>query len=587
MAQIARNVVPEEIIFDAWTSISYKRTMGNRAAGGNSWMAPMWVGDHARRLQAYKILQSYVDNASRYFLDTTDENRIKTRREYGDANIIVESVMDSVIGDDWKLVIEGVATGDARARDLQEWLIQWSTDERFGQHLLEAEQDAVSLGDGVYVVSWSNQKGRPRIQTFDPGFYFPVLNMDDASEQDYPTTVHIAWEEETDDPAKIRVRRITWRLGEILPQLDTATGEFVVDDNGVPLLTPGDSRGPDGQIFRQYSWNDEPVPLTCYMTDATWLLDKVKRTIDDFSDGNAMFHMNEDGQIIRNLDLLIDFVPVVHLSNTVAVREHYGKSSLSTVLQVLDDLQGADTDLQATSAILGNPPIAVKGGQLAADADGKITTYGPGTVYNVDAAGGIEVLDTSNALKPLSQYVLDLLARLSVNSRVPESVLGRIKPSEVPSGIALALSFGPLEKMVRKMRISRSEKYPILLKFVLRLALLGQAIPAGDIPAAALEFGSFLPSDKATTVQVVTQLRAVSPPLISLETALQMLIEAGFPIDDAAAELQRIEDEAAQAQQQALDTMKAQAEITAASQPKTNALATKPEQGSSAAARGT
>jgi hypothetical protein len=236
---------------------------------------------------------------------------------------------------------------------------------------------------------------------------------------------------------------------------------------------------------------------------------------------------------------MIDFVPVVHVPNTVSLLDHYGRSSLASVLQVLDDIAGADTDLAAAAATTANPVIALEKSTMG---EGQ-HTYRPGQILEV-GEGKMSVLDTSKSLDALLGYIEYLLSRLSVNARLPESVLGRVKPSEVPSGIALALSFGPLGQMVGEMRLVRDEKYPLLLKFAQRIAWAGGQ---ADVPdtwgmAANVEMGSFLPQDRAGVVELVTKLRAATPtPLVSLETAVAMLVDAGFAIEDAAEEVARIE----------------------------------------------
>lgn len=553
----------DEVVFDTWTPLSFKWVLrtGHRAGTpGVAWQAPIWVGRHARRLQAYKVLQAYRDNSSRFFLNTLDDDIIDKRREYGDAELIVSTIVDAVLGDGQTFHVDGAELDEPRAVELQDYLRQWAKDERWAQHVLETETDAVTLGDGVYVFAWSSKSDRPTVRSYDPGFYFPVEDEEDQSEQGYPRRVHIAWEEEHPDPTKIQVRRIAWTLAPIRPLTDEE-GYPLLDSDGRFLLRDGDRQDPETfQITRRLPWRDEPVTETCYMTDATWVLERYNVTVDDFSAGTAIYQFNEDGDLVKDLDLGFDFIPVVHLTNTVALRNGYGKSSLATVLQILDDLMATDTDLQAASATTGSPPIAIQGGSLEGVADGKLATYGPGTVFE-SGDGRATLLDTSRSLDALLKYTEQLLERLSINARVPQAAVGRVKPSEVPSGIALVLGFSPLESMVRRMRLARDEKYPICLKFVLRLAMLGKKIPAGELPTAHIEFGSYLPSDKMSTVQHVTLL--LQNGAISLLTAVQMLIEGGFSIDDAAREVERIREEAAEKARLALE----QAQALAATEP--------------------
>src|SRR5690554_6450159 len=91
-------VAAETPIFDNWTSLSFKRAMGNRTTPGTSWMAPSWVADHNRRLTAYIILQSYYDNSSRFFLEGNDSTQYADdHREYGDAATLRDTILASLL----------------------------------------------------------------------------------------------------------------------------------------------------------------------------------------------------------------------------------------------------------------------------------------------------------------------------------------------------------------------------------------------------------------------------------------------------------------------------------------------------------
>lgn len=534
-----------ELLFDSWTPMSFKRALGGKRQPGISWAAPTWVGDHDRRLLAYKVLQAYMDNSARVFLSTTDQGSIDNHREYGDASLIVNQIVAALLGEGQDVVVPGAddEEPDPAAVELQDWLREWADTERLPLKLLETERNAVGLGDGVYVLGWDKAKQRPRLRVFDPGFYFPVLN--DNNEDDYPDKVHLAWELESDTPGKRKVRRITWELGPIGPArtpnlLGRLTGE-------APTPLDGDVFGEDGRITRSYPWNDEPSTTTCYLTDAVWTLDLAAADIDDFTGATATYATDSDGEV--NLrDLQIDFIPVIHEPNTVAIANHYGRSSLATILQVLDDLSNADTDLQAASSTTGKPVIALSGATFG----NTRPSYRAGEVFEI-GDGRMDVLDTSRALDALIKYVEFLMARMSVNSRVPEAVLGRVKPSEVPSGLALQLGFGPLSSMIKEMRLVRDEKYPLLLKFAHRLAVAGQApdVPSEWMPGTKLEFGSFLPQDQAAAVTTVQNL--LTAKAISVETAVQILVSAGLPIEDAAAEVERIQSRDFEGANQLLD----------------------------------
>lgn len=550
----------DQTISDAWTPLSFKRQFGSRrraVGAGFGFHVPDWVGpEHSRRMMAYAILRSYLDNASREFMITESRDRIDDRREYGDAAMLVATVVGALLGEDPQIITEGaeemaleegpdgpggttVDDPEARAQAetalaMQDWLRDWAKAERLTAKIQENEGLSVGIGDSVYTLGWSPDKDRPRVRIWDPQFYFPVLG--DGNEDDFPSRVHIAWEV-VDTGLKehqTKIRRITWELGPIGNAVDLPQGTELLDI---------ESLAEDGGITRQYAWNDKPSRLTCYMTDATWTMDQAK-SIEDLTGGTAVYEEDGDGPINRR-DLQLDFVPVVHVPNTLAQMDHFGRSLLSTILQILDDIASADTDLAASSATTGHPVIALQGGVVEKDAQGRAKmTYEPGEILE-SGDGKLDVLDTSNALAALIAYTEWLLKRMSVNSRVAEALQGRVKASEVPSGVALALSFGPTDQLVKSMRLVRSEKYPLILKFAHRIALAAKSAGVDiDVPDEWVDSdfvpGSFLPQDQESAVNQASKL--YSAKAISLETCITMLMEAGIPIKRVLEEVRRIQE---------------------------------------------
>lgn len=522
-----------DLILDAWAGLSHKRGLSGQAIRG--WAAPTWVGEHRRRLTAYVVLQAYLDNCARHFASVDTEAAQRERREYGDAALLVHVARQKLLGEDPQLVVEAADTqldpepgeGDppeddeARlrrseveaARERQEWLRKWARDERFRLKMVEVEDDAVGLGDGVYVLGWDTTKRRARLRLFDPGFYFPVL--DDGDEDDFPKTVHVAWElppVSVEDTRK-RIRRITWRLVRL-----------------------------DVETRRAYQRaDDDPAQWTCLLSDGIWTLRGDDSDVDALSPDRGDYLLNDEGQPIRDVDLQLDFIPVIHVPNTMGLKDHYGRSLLVSVAQILDDLHALDTDVAKSAATTGSPPISVSGALLPTGDNAKVATYGPGQLYRLGDGGRMDVVDTSAGLAALQALGDGLLERLSTNARVPAEVLGRVKASDVASGFLMALSFGPLQGLVDDMRLVRDEKYRLLLKFVQRMAVQYGELDRGPAMDAFVAFGSYMPSDLPGIVQTVTQL--LQARAISTTTAVTMLLEAGLPIEDAAEEVERIRAE--------------------------------------------
>lgn len=507
----------KEQIIDQYTFLDYKETFGASFLDG---MIENWVGsENLRRLNAYKMYESYYRNNARLWLNTEDEEVKAARREYGDPHVVVETVLSSLLGEDQSIQVEdvdGTANNDSPAAQFQKKLVEWAGKERLFVKMTACERKAVTLGDGIYVLGWNEKLNRPRLTVWDPGFYFPVWDEEDPS-QEFPSTIHIAYDFMRDNEKGEQekyLRRITWQLVDLVDE-ETDEPASVSDRD----------------------WNGgQPVEQTVLYSDHTWKYDSVGQ--DDEGQVytlnlNSVYQTRAD-----RVDLEIDWIPVIHISNTdTDSGEHWGISTLAPIMQIVDDMISTDTDLQAASATTGSPPLVIP--DLVADIgeDKSIRSYGPGEVFATSGdATGAHMIDTSNSLVALSGYCKDLLSRMSVNGRIPESLLGRVKPNEVPSGIALTLSFSPHSAMIREMRQVRQNKYQLLLKMVGRL--YQQNGDVKEVFPASIFFGTFLPADRQETMTLIIGLYTAKA--ISMETAVRMLVEAGFPIESIEQEINLI-----------------------------------------------
>jgi hypothetical protein len=504
VARVGRN----ELILDNWAEFSFKPEFDSDRTAEGPWLAPMWVGDHRRRLAAYTMLKAYRSNAARWYLTslTTEDVTLRDERhEYGDCELLVQSIASALLGDEVRV---GAADEDEIAPVYLDWVQEWSKKVRAVRKLTAAEDHAVGEGDGVLVVGWDELAGRPSLMPSDPGFYFPVL---EDFTQEFPMTVHLAWEIDTEDESqKRKVRRITYELVKL-----------------------EDVEGNIRQI--KYPWNTGTTEFTCLWSDGEWELGE-KASVEDLEPGQATWNQTPSGVPINKINLGIDFIPVVHIPNTISDEEHFGRSSLASVLQLLDEISAAYTDLSKGAAIAGFPPLASEGGAFTTDATGAIPSYGPGTVFN----GKLSSVDTSAGLKVLMEYIMFLLKVLNTNSRVPEVLLGRVDPSNVPSGVAIRLMFTQMKMMIQRMRLVRDEKWPLVFKFAGRFAMLNNQIPATtDWPELTFIPGQFIPSDLESLVTTV--IAAVNGKVISLETGIEMLMEAGVPIQSIDDEIAKIQ----------------------------------------------
>lgn len=499
-------------ISDPYSYYDYKDSFYSRSTGHKPmWEAPTWTGEHDRRLAAYHLLDDYCKNRSRAWMSSeADEDERKDHREYGDPGMLISNIMSSLVGETQVFSVEGQVDEEdgGPLTELLDTLNDWALKERFWQKLMHNERTAVKLGDAVYVVGWDPKNKRPRVRVFDPGFYFPVLD-DWTHDEDYPRKVHIAWEYcRPDSSGKERnyLRRMTWWLIEGEPWTPT--------------------------------WQAEPTTDHCYYEELEWDMEDVKGGLMDLSTSAAF-------EITPVTDLGVDFLPVVHVPNTINETEHFGDSSLALVMQALDDLSSVDTDLQAAAATTGSPPLGLDDADVPRTEDGEITTYGPGQVFS----GKITLVDTSKALDALLKLKEQIQDRVATNARTPNTVTGRIDPEKVNAGIILTLSFQPHANMVREMRLVRSDKNDLLMKFIIRFMILG-GLTSTYYPTH-IKYGSYLPSDRKEISTIVTE--GIMNHSMSLETAVQLMIQAGYPIEDATLEVSRIMAQNPDAASKALD----------------------------------
>lgn len=555
------------VIIDRWSSLNYKPLYSDSLGMPNRRAFPeahaTWVPPYdERRLAAYKLLAAYDNNQVAELSAIIDGDEARERREFGDPSMFVETLTSHVLGDEQTLTVPGAeqagggnASPDAQvAERIQTLLREWADEELLAMRLLQTERKAVGLGDGVYLLYWDGDKQRVRITTYDPGFYFPVLD-EDSDGSDYPDRVHFAWELPEDKKRGLpaRVRRITYELDWIRPQ--TASGmdrqgravratvmsEQADDTPSQPVLGRGDTLDNAGAITRTYPWSDRPSYKTCYLTDATWELGDIKGNVDvdSLPLDKATFATNGQGEVLDHLDMLIDFIPVIHVPNTVPEPgEHWGQSSLGKVLQVFDELSGSDTDSSRASATTGAPVLAVSGKAINAQAQYSVA---PGMVFTLGEGGSMTSVDTSGNLAELRNHIHDLKDRASSVARIPAVTLGTMDASKFPSGYALELALGPLDSLISAMRLARDHADRLLPRFVQRLFLAGQHPDWIGLPVlpAKLMRGAYTPTDKAAVLEEVATARKAN--LISLETAIRRLQDIGWPIEDAEEEIKRID----------------------------------------------
>ena len=93
------------VILDVWSALSHKSNIGD--TGQEQGLAPSWTGaTNRRRLNAYLLLWAYRRNVARYWLDQSNPDRVRQHREYGDAELMVQTIRAAVLGEDVTIQVE-------------------------------------------------------------------------------------------------------------------------------------------------------------------------------------------------------------------------------------------------------------------------------------------------------------------------------------------------------------------------------------------------------------------------------------------------------------------------------------------------
>ncbi len=581
-------------ILDLYSGLDHKIGMGDDGGNGLD-AAPSWANEHdSRRLNAYFRMTALREGKGRMLVrpDPLNPGKADQWREFGDVAVIVDQQAGSVLGEGPELEIVGADESlpptpdipdppepladtddeaetpdaetdpaaailaeiqadiyqisldawEANVRSIiaewqqrteerpalvkrQRWLRQWAEDDRYLAKITELEHDCVvPLGDGVIVHGYDHNALRPTTEIFHPESYFPVL--DHRSTTRYPRKVHIAWNftNPVDDELMLLVQ--TWELVDIRPESE----DDAPADQGDALRYLA-----EGQVQRDACLYSHRVYLDADVEE----LDK----IDEVRPKWFEQHEVRPGVLVDadRVPWHTDFLPIVHVPNTLATLEHFGRSPILRIAQAADELAQNDAWEALGAHYAARPVTGVDDGA----ARPKAIDLTPGqTVY-----GKLSVVDMAAQLVALMDRGDRLRSTLLTNSFTPEGMVGRISPDEVPSGLALSLSFSAFEQMVGRMRMAREHKYALSAKMVQRLAiqhqapsLVGDGQAAGEAPMVALparlRFGTFMPQDLAgasKVIQLLAEAMAASP-----ETLVRMAQDAGAPIDDVDAEVARL-----------------------------------------------
>lgn len=500
------------------------------------WVPP----DHVDRLRQYEVFRALAENRFGGLLK--DREAAKKLRMYGDYGLIVEASRDAVLGDRIEISVPGSSDrGNAGAVARQELLDAWAQRERWASKVYQCETDAAEVGDSVYELR--GEGPRLRLRVHDPEAFFPVW---DNKAGDF-SQAYLAWEEMNTGQYLPEPQRESANLKDLRDR----DGEVVLYRRHYQLVEAAEA-GVKEARERDY---------VCVVSAGWYRIETRDGEAPSGFKALALLGSEalDDDTLVDNLDTGFDEIPLFYVPNRESSRQPWGLPEGDRVLQVLLDAAQDHTDLKANTLYNAFPPLYDENSpQGSPPRPGHSSTpkeqkYQPGVIYNGRKLGAVD-LSNGNAL--LLEHERFLIDKALTNTRTTQLAAGRVELSNIPSGVALLIAMLPLFAKTLPKRQTRQDKLGMLLKHVLRwhrawgdpgTYFVDEATGEGatewpegtwDDEVANPVFGSIIPIDKKQVSEMVAELMAAQA--ISEETAVTMLQMAGFPIDDAAEEVERL-----------------------------------------------
>ncbi len=550
---MATTSTTETKVYDLFAPIlNYKKTITGlkRPAVSTAWCPD----SDLRRLKAYDILYAYYMTYSRDFRMAPESGATGNNddiKEFGTPGWLCDKIKNKLLGGEVGINIptpkrlknidsdlekllaiqnpDQAAVAELNTKKAEKlklgeretYLQDWFTENMIYLKIDENETVASYLGACAYLIYWDVFNNCPAVETYDPGFIYPELNLingtsleltaEGQSKSVVSDRIFIAWQEEIESQENFRVYREVYELR-------------VGADN-------------TKRCFRKAAYYLYPAGSEIRLNDTEW---EDLEIIEDISKGWV--------------DLEIDFIPIPIIPNIQVQGETFGRSNIHTLLPLFDSIQNSHTDLAANSEHLGGASVFLSGNDAKPKKD---TTTGqpvpiamkPNSVYMLGESGSADLMDTSNMqtalLATLKRYDEDLIQL----SDITKIIAGMIEANQIPSGVALTIMLQPLLDKIRPMRQQRQVHYSLMFYYVQRLYQLygtpeEKALFADPLYDVYLQYGALVPSDDKAKLEYYKMLSEI----LDLQTVLEKMKEDGFTFDIATVMKRKGEERKAQAE---------------------------------------
>jgi len=426
--------------------IGYQSYLPKLSNNELSWLS---TAEQARVMRYGLLLALYHNFAIDYMSGKVptfgDKIPIETKREYGDASLICDTIRDATIAGEVNL-------SDFVPNEL--WEV-WNKS-NINKQITDQELISGILGDGFYhqyqrqVNDWRLEKVDPRfsvVQAYDREIRHIVFwSAEQAGDNTFVTSLEYVLVE-TNTGYECYWRQVQWRLkkNEELKKEDRVA-QFPF--NYKVLTQPRDLLAEKGL---------DP--------EGSDVLSPVFYPEELVGSGTAPFY-----PFRTSSGAIADFLPVVHIAN-IDSGGVYGLSDLHGSLQTLLDMPETNGHLRDAEDLLGVPPVAVedagsgfsdlKSGFKVGNQEDTTTKVRlqPGMLLN----GKVYLVDVSRLLTALLEGKKHKQENIYSVSHVPE-VAASPSSLRVVSGEALKVMFRPLVLLSERKRIDRRAKFTTMMQ---------------------------------------------------------------------------------------------------------------------------
>lgn len=333
------------------------------------------------------------------------------------------------------------------------------------------------------------------------------------------------------DPLKAQGSRIsltpidpaTW-----IPAYSDGRGEHQV---GVDLIEVFTEEGADGPLVRRQRWMKGDHPSRNLAADApiTYQVDIIEQS--NFPDG-------ENAEILRvdvpqtPLHPSITALPVYHFKNMEEDDNPFGSSELRGVERLALSMTTNMSDADIALALQGIGLYATTSG-APRDAAGNVQDWiiAPGQVLELGADKKFERVIGITSMDPYHNHIGELYDYLRDGTGTPVVATGKVEVAIAESGISLTLQMGPmLAKAEDKDELHRDTLQQLF--FDLRTwAQVYEGMNLANVDYS-VHFGPKLPQNQQERIANIISLAGAVPPIISTQTARDMLREMDYDIPD-------------------------------------------------------